>query len=70
MEAGLSVVLEAISYFLAGAFLLQILQDPKLTEGLSSASAGAIRDCGWAFIIAGVILAVMSAPALLKMPTV
>jgi len=59
MKRRFTDLLEAISYFLAGTFLLQILLDPKFSN-LSHQTTVAIRGLGYGFLIFGIILAVIS----------
>lgn len=62
MEKDLNKLLEAISFFLAGTFLLQIIQNQEITQYLSDNSAVAIYYAGYGFLVIGVILVLMSLP--------
>jgi hypothetical protein len=59
MKRRFTNMLEAMSYFLAGTFLLQILLDPKFSN-LSNQTTVTIRYFGYGFLIVGIILAVIS----------
>lgn len=59
MRRRFTELLEPMSYFLAGTFLLQILLDPKFSN-LSHPTTVAIRGSGYGFLIVGIILAVIS----------
>ncbi len=55
-------ILEAISYFLAGTFMLQLLRDQNMLARFSEQTKISIRYIGSVFLIIGVISAVFSLP--------
>ncbi len=65
MKTTVKDALDAMSYFLAGTFLLQILLDPSLAN-LSMRTVTVIRWSGYGFLIVGAFLALMSIPAVFK----
>ncbi len=59
-------ILQALSFFLAGTFLSEILSDPNMTNNLSERSMTAIRYTSYSFLVIGAILALISIPILSK----
>lgn len=59
MKTTIKDALDAMSYFLAGTFLLQILLDPRLAN-LPTRNVTAIRWFGYGFIIVGILLSLVS----------
>lgn len=59
-------LVDAMSYFLAGTFLLQVLLHPGLAN-LPTQTVMSIRGFGYGFLVVGVFLALVSIPPIFKM---
>jgi hypothetical protein len=59
-------ILQALSFFLAGTFLSEILSDPNVTNNLSERSMTTIRYTSYSFLVIGAVLALASIPILSK----
>jgi len=63
-------ILQALSFFLAGTFLSEILSDPNVTKNLSGRTMTAIRYTSDSFLVIGAILALISILVLVSIPII